>query len=88
MYIMLIHLICMQTSFNLGPENKKMVLQSAGAKWREFKCRLTSRYIFPYKDDPESLQFPPDDYRFINVDDWTTFVAQRTTDAFMVSCLF
>ncbi|KAK9904521.1 hypothetical protein M0R45_000604 [Rubus argutus] len=54
------------TSFNLGAENKKMVLQSAGAKWREFKCRLTT-----------------DDYRFINVDDWTTFVAQRTTDAFM-----
>lgn len=65
-----------------------MVLQSAGAKWREFKSRLTNRYIFPYKDDPESLQFPPDDYRFINVDDWTIFVAQRTTDAFMVSCLF
>lgn len=51
----------MQTTFDLGPKKKKMVLQSAGAKWREFKSRLTTLYVLPYKDDPESTQFPPDD---------------------------
>lgn len=74
-------------TFDLGPEKKKLVLQSAGAKWREFKSRLTTHYVLPYKDDPESTQFPPDDYRFINVDDWKLFVSQRTTDDFMVSYL-
>ncbi|PRQ42883.1 hypothetical protein RchiOBHm_Chr3g0462471 [Rosa chinensis] len=76
------------TAFILGPEHRKMVLQSAGAKWREFKSRLTTVYVLPYVDDPEMLQFPPDDYRFITVDEWTAFVTERTKPAFLVSCMF
>ncbi|XP_062014987.1 uncharacterized protein LOC133731628 [Rosa rugosa] len=60
-----------------------MVLKSAGTKWREFKSRLTTLYVLPYLDAPESLQFPPDDYRFITVDDWNVFVKERTSDSFL-----
>lgn len=68
----------------LGPENKKMVLTSAASKWREFKSRFTRNYVVPFKDDPDMLRFPPDDYRFINADHWTAFVAERTKESFLV----
>ncbi|PRQ34194.1 putative transposase, Ptta/En/Spm, plant [Rosa chinensis] len=71
------------TSFVLGPECKKMVLKSAGMKLREFKSRLTTLYVLPYLDAPKSLQFPPDDYRFITVDDWNVFVKERKSDSFL-----
>ncbi|KAM5580900.1 hypothetical protein ABKV19_010223 [Rosa sericea] len=72
-----------QIPFFLGPENKKMVMESATTKWREFKSRLTSNYIVPYVDDPEALKYPPDDYPFINADHWTQFVKSRTTPSFL-----
>lgn len=72
----------------LGPENKKMVLTSAASKWREFKSRLTSNYIVPFKDDSDMLQFPPDDYGFIRPDHWTAFVAKRTSKTFLVCCIY
>ncbi|XP_024178951.1 uncharacterized protein LOC112184961 [Rosa chinensis] len=72
-----------QGAFEIGPEKRKIVLESAASKWREFKSRLTRHYIMPYLDDPESLKFPPDDYRFINKDHWTQFVAERTNPQFI-----
>ncbi|KAK9939472.1 hypothetical protein M0R45_016167 [Rubus argutus] len=71
-----------QGPFVLGPENKKMVLTSAASKWREFKSRLTTNYIVPFKDNSDMLQFPPDDYGFIRPDHWTEFVAKRTSKTF------
>ena len=63
------------------------MLESAAARWREFKSRLTTNYIIPYLDQPELLKFPPDDYRFINVDHWSAFVAERSSPQFLVSLL-
>ena len=62
------------------------MIKSAGVEWREFKSRLTCQYVLPYIDDPESLKFPPDDYRFITPDVWKDFVKSRLTPEFLVSC--
>lgn len=65
-------------------EWKKLVITSAANKWREFKSKLTNWYIMPYLDNPELLEFPPDDYRSIDQHDWDKFVADRTTTKFKV----
>lgn len=77
----------MQMAFVLHPENKKMVLASAAAKWREFKSLLTTHYILPHRDNPEVLECRPEDYLFINQLDWETFVANGLSDSFLVSQL-
>lgn len=71
-------------AFVLPIQCRKLVLTSAASKWREFKSKLTKWYILPYKDEPELLQFPPDDYRSIEQADWDIFVHSRLTDNFQV----
>ncbi|XP_040369394.1 uncharacterized protein LOC121051272 [Rosa chinensis] len=73
-----------QDAYVVPKEWKKLVITSAGHKWREFKSKLTNWYIIPYLDSPELLQFPPDDYRSIEVDEWNTFVADRTSQQFQI----
>ena len=63
---------------------RKLVISSAGSKWRDFKCTLTRKYIIPYLDNPEMLEFPPDDYHSISKDDWDKFVNTRITESFKV----
>ncbi|XP_040374621.1 uncharacterized protein LOC121052806 [Rosa chinensis] len=75
-----------QDAYVVPKEWKKLVITSAGHKWREFKSKLTNWYIIPYLDSPKLLQFPPDDYRSIEVSEWNTFVADRTSQQFQV-CL-
>lgn len=60
---------------------KKIIWQSAGQKWREFKSNLISDYA----DQPELLKFPPADYSFIEKVHWDIFVASRLSDEFQVS---
>ncbi|XP_040372966.1 uncharacterized protein LOC121052304 [Rosa chinensis] len=72
-----------QVPFLIGPEAKKLVLESAATKWRQFKSLLTSKYIIPYLDDHEALRYPPDDYPFILADHWTEFVKMRTKASFL-----
>lgn len=71
-------------AFVLPPSARKMVLNSAGQKWREFKCRLTRNYILPYLDQPEILAHPPADFSFIEKSHWDIFVADRTSPEFLV----
>ncbi|KAL6138181.1 hypothetical protein ACLB2K_063466 [Fragaria x ananassa] len=61
---------------------KKMVLASAGQKWREFKSKLTTWYIIPYLDSPELFEFSPDDYRMIDENQWKEFVKDRISPQF------
>ncbi|PRQ34705.1 hypothetical protein RchiOBHm_Chr5g0072061 [Rosa chinensis] len=70
-------------AFLLRPEHKRMVLISAGRKWREFKSHLTTRYILPYRDNPEMIESRPEDYLFINQRDWEIFVKDRLSDTFL-----
>lgn len=82
--VILICILTAQLPFIIGEEHRKRIMQSASTKWREFKSRLTSKYIIPYLDSPEKLKFPPNDYPFIPPDHWTIFVKSRTTPEFLV----
>lgn len=75
----------MQLAFVLGPESKKMVLSSAACKWREFKSRLTSQFILPFKEDKELLSSPPQEYNFIELADWKAFVSSRLSEDWEVN---
>lgn len=72
-------------AFEVGHGGKKMVLSSAGNKWRDFKSRLTKDYIIPFKDDTEKLKEPPSEYPFISRPVWATFVASRLSKEFEVT---
>ncbi|XP_074382707.1 uncharacterized protein LOC141724447 [Apium graveolens] len=62
---------------------KKIILQSTGRKWREFKSNLRSYYVIPYADQPKLLKFPPADYICIEQAHWDIFVASRLSDEFL-----
>ncbi|XP_040369377.1 uncharacterized protein LOC112184434 [Rosa chinensis] len=69
-------------AFVIPKECRKLVISSAANKWRDFKSKLTKKYIIPFIDTPELLENPPDDYRCINKEHWEQFVAERISDAF------
>ncbi|PRQ35394.1 putative transposase, Ptta/En/Spm, plant [Rosa chinensis] len=70
-------------AFVIPKECRKMVITSAANKWREFKRKLTNLYIIPYMNEPDLLEFPPNDYRSITKDNWQTFVANRLSASFL-----
>lgn len=72
-------------AFEVPTTARKTVLTSACDKWREFKSRLTTHYVLPYKNKRELLEFPPADYSFIEKAHWDIFVADRLSDEFFVS---
>ena len=72
-------------AFDVPPTARKMVLKSACQKWREFKSRLTTEYILPYRDQLELLESPPADYSFIEKAHWDMFVSGRLSIEFSVS---
>ncbi|XP_075498988.1 uncharacterized protein LOC142537335 [Primulina tabacum] len=45
--------------FELAPQSEYAVMNSASQKWRDFKNKLTSRFVWPNKDNPEKLISPP-----------------------------
>lgn len=71
-------------AFDVPLTARKMVWKSACQKWREFKSRLSTHYILPYRDQREVLEFPPADYSFIEKGHWDMFVANRLSDEFYV----
>lgn len=71
-------------AFVLAPRHKKIVVASAANKWRQFKSELTTKYILPYKDQPDALEDPPEEYDFIKDQDWVQFVKSRLTTDFQV----
>ncbi|XP_040375666.1 uncharacterized protein LOC121053154 [Rosa chinensis] len=70
-------------AFVIPKECRKMVITSAANKWREFKSKLINLYIIPYMNEPDLLEFPPDDYRSITKDNWQTFVADSLSASFL-----
>lgn len=71
-------------AFEIAPESKKLVMKSAGAKWREFKSRLTTAFVLPFIDDLEKLKKPPAEYNFLEKADWDEFVQSRLEPNFLV----
>ncbi|XP_075504231.1 uncharacterized protein LOC142541628 [Primulina tabacum] len=62
--------------FELAPESEYAVMNSASQKWRDFKNKLTSRFVWPNKDNPEKLISPPSQYQ-LPLADWKAFVDAR-----------
>ncbi|KAL8116837.1 hypothetical protein AgCh_023131 [Apium graveolens] len=62
---------------------RKMVLKSVCQKWREFKSRLTTEYILPYRDQLELLESPPADYSYIEKAHWDMFISDHLSIEFI-----
>ncbi|KAL5579155.1 hypothetical protein UlMin_011597 [Ulmus minor] len=69
--------------FDVDPRAKKMVLSSAAAKRKQFKSRLSTRHIIPFKNNPEMLRKPPSIYNFITQKEWEGFVALRLSAKYL-----
>ncbi|KAL5544883.1 hypothetical protein UlMin_008667 [Ulmus minor] len=59
------------------------VLSSVAAKWKQFKSRLSTRHIIPFKNNPEILRKPPSVYNFITQKEWEEFVALRLSAKYL-----
>ncbi|XP_074342968.1 uncharacterized protein LOC141680728 [Apium graveolens] len=68
-----------QDTFKIAPESEKLVLQSAGKKWRQFKADLTAKYVMPFIGKKKKLMKPPKKYAFVGKEPWKKFVAERTS---------
>nr|XP_017237833.1 PREDICTED: uncharacterized protein LOC108210888 [Daucus carota subsp. sativus] len=55
----------LQDTFEVTPESQKRILQSAGAKWRNFKAKLTAEHVLPYIGQKKKLSKPPKQYAFV-----------------------
>lgn len=73
-----------KNTFKVAPESETMVLKSAGAKWRQFKSKLTVDYVMPFLGEKKKLKKPPLKYAFVGKDIWKKFVSQRTSDEWML----
>ncbi|KAG6538087.1 hypothetical protein ZIOFF_003190 [Zingiber officinale] len=62
--------------FELTPQSETAVMNSASQKWRDFKNKLTSRFVWPNKDNPEKLSSPPSQYQIPKAV-WKAFVDER-----------
>ncbi|XP_042444003.1 uncharacterized protein LOC122029117 [Zingiber officinale] len=62
--------------FDLAPQSEAAVMSSAGQKWRDFKNKLNSRFVWPYRDNPEKLRSPPEQYQIPSAI-WKAFVDER-----------
>ncbi|XP_073152087.1 uncharacterized protein [Henckelia pumila] len=62
--------------FEVAPQSQSAVMSSAAQKWRDFKNKLTSRSVWPNRDNPETLISPPSQYQ-LPVADWKAFVDAR-----------
>lgn len=72
-------------AFDVPLTARKMVLKSVCQKWREFKSRLTTEYILPYRDQLELLESPPADYSYIEKAHWDMFISDHLSIEFIVS---
>ncbi|XP_042460684.1 uncharacterized protein LOC122044224 [Zingiber officinale] len=62
--------------FELAPQSETTVMSSAAQKWRDFKNKLTSRFVWPNRKNPEKLISPPSQYQLL-ITDWKAFVDAR-----------
>ncbi|KAL4038656.1 hypothetical protein IC575_002279 [Cucumis melo] len=71
-----------EAAFIIDPRSRKNVLQIAGISFRQFKNRLTTKFIIPHKDEPQLLQVPPEKNSFIEQNHWEEFVRSRLSETF------
>ncbi|KAK1391280.1 hypothetical protein POM88_010336 [Heracleum sosnowskyi] len=76
-----------EDTFDVTPENQKAIIQSAGAKWRQFKATLNADHVIPYIGQKKKLMKPPKQYAFVGKEAWRHFVALRTTEEWKAELL-
>ncbi|KAH6781926.1 hypothetical protein C2S51_007219 [Perilla frutescens var. frutescens] len=59
-------------SYQVDERWKTGCLESANAKWRQWKTKLYNDFIVPHKDNPSKLNDPPP-YSGILLEDWSRF---------------
>ncbi|KAL5546665.1 hypothetical protein UlMin_006352 [Ulmus minor] len=69
--------------FDVDPIAKKRVMSSTTAKWKQFKSRLSTRHIIPFKNNLEMLRKPPSIYNFITQKEWEGFVVLRLSAKYL-----
>ena len=94
----MISLNFLQAAFDLGDnkeDHKHEIMKDVGKKWREFKTKLTAKYINPYLKDPnllvenpQGLYTRPEEYPQIHETQWLNFVKSRMTSEFQVISYF
>ncbi|KAG6518850.1 hypothetical protein ZIOFF_022331 [Zingiber officinale] len=62
--------------FELAPQSETAVMNSTSQKWRDFKNKLTRRFVWPNKGNPEKLSSPPSQYQIPKAI-WKAFVDER-----------
>ncbi|PRQ57802.1 hypothetical protein RchiOBHm_Chr1g0352301 [Rosa chinensis] len=72
-----------QDTFKVAPESRKLVLSSAGVKWRYFKTTLTRKYVLPFLGKKKKLRKPPKQYSYVGLQPWKEFVKQRTSEEWL-----
>ncbi|KAK9286751.1 hypothetical protein L1049_015155 [Liquidambar formosana] len=74
---------CVEETFDLDPKSKKNTLSSISLKWKNFKNRLTTKYIIPSMHNIEVLRHPPKLYKdYIEKEHWHSFVKGRISPQF------
>ncbi|XP_022156873.1 uncharacterized protein LOC111023710 [Momordica charantia] len=71
-----------QGGFVVDHRTKKNLIQVAGIAFRNFKYRLTNKFIKPFINDKDKLKAPPEDYSHISHEHWEVFVKSRLTKDF------
>lgn len=73
--------------FNVPASWKWACFKSAGSKWRQFKSKLSKKFVYDKldSDDSEDLNTVPAGYPNISASDWSTFVISRLADNFKVT---
>ena len=54
--------------FELQPQSEAAVMSSAAQKWRDFKNKLTSRFVWPNRGNFEQLSSPPGKYHIVRIE--------------------
>ncbi|KAG6527954.1 hypothetical protein ZIOFF_010089 [Zingiber officinale] len=65
-----------ENMFELAPQSETAVMNSISQKWQDFKNKLTSRFVWPNKDNPEKLSSSPSQYQILKAV-WKAFVDER-----------
>nr|XP_048326671.1 uncharacterized protein LOC112489836 [Ziziphus jujuba var. spinosa] len=72
-----------QQYFDKDESLRKRTLQNCGNKWRKFKSKLYTQYVYPYLKTPEVFENPPGKYVFITQEAWNEFLGQRLDPEFL-----
>ena len=58
-----------------------------GVASRNFRSKLATKFVLPYKGDVKSLRLPPIEYPSIKKEDWNLLVDNILSKEFQVCCL-